>query len=69
MLHSKAEVEVRWGRQHKVTVSVHTPKRTHPNKSLPVDPEHVVEYFIEQDQGNIKFFFIEDLQPSLDIVP
>lgn len=28
----------------------------------------MVKYFIEQDQGNIQFFFIEDLQPSLDVI-
>lgn len=28
----------------------------------------MVKYFIEQDQRNIKFFFIEDFQPSLDII-
>lgn len=28
----------------------------------------MVKHFIEQDQRNIKFFFIKDLQPSLDII-
>lgn len=29
----------------------------------------MVQHFIEQDQGDVKLFFIEDLQPSLDIIP
>lgn len=36
--------------------------------SPPVDPEHVVQHFIEQDQRNVKFFFIEDFQPCFDII-
>lgn len=34
----------------------------------PVNPEHVVQHFIEQDQRNVKFFFIEDFQPCFDII-
>lgn len=29
----------------------------------------MIQYFIEQDQGHIQLFFIEDLQPCLDIIP
>lgn len=55
--------------KHEVTVNLYSPRDLGSNNSLPVDPQHMVQYFIEQDQGHIKFFFIEDLQPSLDIVP
>lgn len=51
-------------------MTLHTAQETdwQSRESLPVNPEHMVQHFIEQDQGNIQFFFIEDLQPSLDIV-
>lgn len=43
------------------------PGRLRP-KSSPVNPEHVVQHLIEQNQGNIELFFVEDLQPRLDVI-
>lgn len=37
-------------------------------KSPPVNPEHVVQHLIKQDQRNIELFFIEDFQPGFDII-
>ena len=34
----------------------------------PVDPEHMVEHFVEQHQRNIEFFLVEHLEASLHIV-
>lgn len=36
--------------------------------SPPVDPEHVVQHFIKQDQGDVQLFFVEDFQPRFDVI-
>ena len=34
----------------------------------PVNPEHMVQNLIEEDQGHVKFLLIEDLEPCLGVV-
>ena len=35
----------------------------------PVNPEHVVQDFIEQYKWDVELLFIEDLEPCVDILP
>lgn len=37
-------------------------------KSPPVNPEHVVQHFVKQDQRDIQLFLVEDFQPCFDII-
>lgn len=37
-------------------------------KSPPVNPEHVVQDLVEQDQRHVQLFLVEDFQPGFDII-
>ena len=34
----------------------------------PVNPEHVVQDLVEEDERNVQFFLVEDLESGLDVV-
>lgn len=37
-------------------------------KSPPVNPEHVVQDLVEQDQRHVQLFLVENFQPGFDII-
>jgi len=34
----------------------------------PVNPEHMIQHLVEEDQGHVKFLLVEDLEPGLRVV-